>query len=141
MSNNNELNLLKELVSLVESKGFARTLNILKENNNKGYEVNDPFDSFVLNTISTQFDISIENIMRSRYVRGDMKYAIGFCVYYMYENKSLGEIKKNVFKDRNKGLLFRYRQMIIELTKKDSPYFEIKTELDKIIQTYKKNNK
>ena len=141
MSTNNDFILLKELVSLVENKGYAKTLNILKDNNTKGYEVNDPNDFLILEMVSKTFGISVDEIIKSRYSRGDMKYAIGFCVYYMYQGKSLGEIQKKVFKDRNKGLLFRYRQMIIELTKKDLPYFDIKQTLDKEFENFKKTNK
>ena len=70
-----------------------------------------------------------------------MKYAIGFSVYYLYQEKTLGYIGKNIFKDKNLTLLSRYRQMIFDLTKKDLPYFDMKDKLDKKIENFKLKNK
>lgn len=141
MNQNNELILLEELLSIVKNKGYAKTINILKKNNSSVFELNNDYDKFVVNIVSETFEIESHDLLQSRYSRGSMKYAIGFCVYYLYQNKTLGYIGKNIFKDKNLTLLSRYRQMIFDLNKKDLPYYEIKEDLDKKIENFKLKNK
>lgn len=141
MNQNNEFILLEELLSIVKNKGYAKTINILKKNNSSVFELNNDYDKFVVNLVSETFEIESHELLQSRYSRGNMKYAIGFCVYYLYQNKTLGYIGKNIFKDKNLTLLSRYRQMIFDLNKKDLPYYEIKEDLDKKIENFKLKNK
>lgn len=141
MNQQNEIVLLEELMSLVKNKGYTKTINILKKNNSTVFELDNEYDKFVVNLVSETFEIETHDLLQSRYSRGNMKYAIGFCVYYLYQNKTLGYIGKNIFKDKNLTLLSRYRQMIFDLTKKDLPYYEIKEDLDKKIENFKLKNK
>ena len=141
MNQQNEIVLLEELLSLVKNKGYTKAINILKKNNTSIFNLDNEYDKFVVEMIAETFDLSTTDLLQSRYSRGNMKYAIGFCVYYLYQNKTLGYIGKNIFKDKNLTLLSRYRQLIFDLTKKDLPYFEIKEELDKKIENYKLKNK
>ena len=117
MNQQNEIILLEELISIVKNKGYTKTINILKKNNTSVFELDNPYDKFVVNLIADTFEINSNDLLQSRYSRGNMKYAIGFCVYYLYQEKTLGYIGKNIFKDKNLTLLSRYRQMIFELTK------------------------
>jgi hypothetical protein len=141
MNQQNEIVLLEELLSLVKNKGYTKAINILKKNNTSIFNLDNEYDKFVVEMIAVTFELSTTDLLQSRYSRGNMKYAIGFCVYYLYQNKTLGYIGKNIFKDKNLTLLSRYRQLIFDLTKKDLPYFEIKEELDKKIENYKLKNK
>jgi hypothetical protein len=141
MNQQNEIVLLEELLSLVKNKGYTKAINILKKNNSSIFNLDNEYDKFVVEMIAETFELSTTDLLQSRYSRGNMKYAIGFCVYYLYQNKTLGYIGKNIFKDKNLTLLSRYRQLIFDLTKKDLPYFEIKEELDKKIENYKLKNK
>jgi hypothetical protein len=141
MNQQNEIVLLEELLSLVKNKGYTKAINILKKNNTSIFNLDNEYDKFVVEMIAETFELSTTDLLQSRYSRGNMKYAIGFCVYYLYQNKTLGYIGKNIFKDKNLTLLSRYRQLIFDLTKKDLPYFEIKEELDKKIENYKLKNK
>ena len=141
MNQQNEIVLLEELMSLVKNKGYTKTINILKKNNSTIFELDNDYDKFVVNLVSETFEIELHDLLQSRYSRGNMKYAIGFCVYYLYQNKTLGYIGKNIFKDKNLTLLSRYRQMIFDLNKKDLPYYEIKEDLDKKIENFKLKNK
>jgi len=141
MNQQNEIVLLEELLSLVKNKGYTKAINILKKNNSSIFNLDNEYDKFVVQIIAETFELSTTDLLQSRYARGNMKYAIGFCVYYLYQNKTLGYIGKNIFKDKNLTLLSRYRQLIFDLTKKDLPHFEIKEELDKKIENYKLKNK
>jgi hypothetical protein len=141
MNQQNEIVLLEELLSLVKNKGYTKAINILKKNNTSIFNLDNEYDKFVVEMIAETFELSTTDLLQSRYSRGNMKYAIGFCVYYLYQNKTLGYIGKNIFKDKNLTLLSRYRQLIFDLTKKDLPYFEIKEDLDKKIENYKLKNK
>lgn len=141
MNQQNEIVLLEELLSLVKNKGYTKAINILKKNNSSIFNLDNEYDKFVVQIIAETFELSTTDLLQSRYSRGNMKYAIGFCVYYLYQNKTLGYIGKNIFKDKNLTLLSRYRQLIFDLTKKDLAYFEIKEELDKKIENYKLKNK
>jgi hypothetical protein len=74
--------------------------------------------------------------MYSRYLRGDYKIAVGFCVYYLYQKISLGDIGKYIFKNKHKTLLSRYKALIDNLNSKyksDLAYIKIKDNLNKII--------
>jgi hypothetical protein len=56
---------------------------------------------------------------------------------------TLGEVHKKVFKNKNKTLLSKYRQIIFDLNKAhktDHKYIEIKSELDNKIENFKQNN-
>lgn len=141
MNQQNEIILLEELISIVKNKGYTKTMNILKKNNSSVFELENPFDKFVVSLVAETFEMDSNEIIQSRYARGNMKYAIGFCVYFLYQEKTLGYIGKNIFKDKNLTLLSRYRQLIFDLTKKDLPYFEIKEQLDKKVENYKIKNK
>ena len=141
MNQQNEIILLEELISIVKNKGYTKTLNILKKNNTSVFEIENSYDKFVVNLIADTFEIESNDLLQSRYSRGNMKYAIGFCVYYLYQERTLGYIGKNIFKDKNLTLLSRYRQMIFELNIKDLPYYEIKEDLDKKIENFKLKNK
>jgi hypothetical protein len=141
MNQQNEIILLEELLSIVKNKGYTKTLNILKKNNSSMFEIENSYDKFVITLIADTFEIDSNELLQSRYSRGNMKYAIGFSVYYLYQEKTLGYIGKNIFKDKNLTLLSRYRQMIFDLTKKDLPYFDMKDKLDKKIENFKLKNK
>lgn len=136
MKQQDNIEILEQLLQSVKSRGYKSTLNLLKENH-KETIIENEYDLFVLETICEQFNVTQEQLLYDRYVHGDRKYAIGFCVHYLYQKRTLGEIAKHIFKNKNKALLNRYRQMIIDLTKKDLPYFEIKQELDKKIENFK----
>lgn len=141
MNQQNEIILLEELISIVKNKGYTKTLNILKKNNSSIFEIENSYDKFVISLIADTFELDSNELLQSRYSRGNMKYAIGFSVYYLYQEKTLGYIGKNIFKDKNLTLLSRYRQMIFDLTKKDLPYFDMKDKLDKKIENFKLKNK
>ena len=141
MNQQNEIILLEELLSIVKNKGYTKNLNILKKNNSSIFEIENSYDKFVISLIADTFEMDSNELLQSRYSRGNMKYAIGFCVYYLYQEKTLGYIGKNIFKDKNLTLLSRYRQMIFDLTKKDLPYFDMKDKLDKKIENFKLKNK
>ena len=141
MNQQNDILLLEELLSSVKNKGYKKTFNLLKKFNEVELEVSDPYDSFVIALICNTFKISVEQLIYDRYVRGERKYAVGFVVYYLYQERTLGYISKNIFKNKNKALIGRYRQLIFDLNKKDLPYFELKDQLDKEVESFKTKNK
>ena len=136
MKQQDNIEILEHLLTSVKNRGYKNTLKLLKENHKETIITNEQ-DLFIIDTVCDKFNISKDDLFYGRYVHGDRKYAIGFCVHYLYQNKTLGEISKHIFKNKNKALLNRYRQMIIDLNKKDLPYFEIKQELDKKIENNK----
>ena len=105
MNQQNEIILLEELLSIVKNKGYTKTLNILKKNNSSIFEIENSYDKFVISLIADTFEMDSNELLQSRYSRGNMKYAIGFSVYYLYQEKTLGYIGKNIFKDIIAGLL------------------------------------
>jgi hypothetical protein len=94
--------------------------------------------------IVKDFDITTDELLFGRYIRGEIKYAVGFAIYFLYENKTLGHIHKNIFKFKNKTLLSKYRQMIFDLNKSykaDEKFLSMKNVFETKIENYKKNNK
>lgn len=136
MKQQDNIEILEHLLTSVKNRGYKNTLKLLKQNH-KETTITNEHDLFIINLICDEFNITQDDLFYSRYVHGDRKYAIGFCVHYLYEKRTLGEISKNIFKNKNKALLNRYRQMIIDLNKKDIPYFEIKEKLDQKIENNK----
>jgi hypothetical protein len=136
MNQNQNVELLETLLVSIKNRGYKNTLNML-ESNHKVSEIADGYESYVIDAICEKFTITREDLLYSRYVRGERKYAIGFCVHYLYQKMSLGEIRKNIFKNKNKALLTRYRQMILDLKKNDLAYLEIRNDLDKKIENFK----
>lgn len=137
MNQQNDIEILEELLSSVKNKGYKKTLNLLKGFNEVQIDIIDPYDTFVIDLICNKFSITTDELVLDRYVRGDRKYAIGFAVYYLYQERTLGYICKHIFKNKNKALLGRYRQLIFDLNKKDLPYFELKENLDKEVESFK----
>ena len=71
------------------------------------------------------------------------KIRIAQTIDFLYENKSLGEIHKQVFVNKNKTLLSKYRQLIFDLkpsNREDNKILTIKSTLENIIENFKKNN-
>jgi hypothetical protein len=126
--------ILDAISKYIKRFGVKKTLKHLSlENKNEkplfhGY-VND-----VLTNVCESFSINIEDLLNSKYVRGDQKYAIGFCVHYLYPEKSLTEICQVLFVNRNKTILSKYKNIIEHLNtkhKSDQKYLKIKETLDK----------
>lgn len=143
MKKEETIEILEALLDSVKVRGFKKTMVALKNSKGSDIDLSAPYDKFVVDTIVSKFNISHDALLYNKYLRGDNKYAIGFCVYYLYDRKTLGEIHKQIFKNRNKTLLSKYRQMIYDLNdahKTDHKYLEIKSDLDKKIQEFKNDN-
>lgn len=137
------IEILQLLLKSVKSRGFKKTLNLLKGHSQKSIVITDHFDKFVVNEVAKAFDMDEDDLLYSKYMRGSNKYALGLCVVYLYENKSLGEIHKNIFTNKNKTLLSKYRQIIFDLNanhQEEKKILAIKLELDKKIENFKKDN-
>lgn len=144
MNQDETTEMLHELLRSIKIRGFRKTLNLLKNNQRKPVEIVEPLDIFIINAVCDVFNVTQDELLNGKYLRGENKYAIGMCVYYLYENKSLGEIHKRIFINKNKTLLSKYRQLIFDLKpsyKEDVKILAIKTELEKRIENYKKENK
>jgi len=144
MSQEETTQILHELLKSIKTRGLRRTLTLLKTNRKVRPEITDKFDLFIIKSISEAFDITEDELLDGKYIRGENKYAIGLCVFFMYENKSLGEIHKKIFVNKNKTLLSKYRQLIFDLrsnVKQDKKYLAIKSELERKIENFKKDNK
>ena len=137
MSQEETIDILEQLLKSVKIRGLKKTLNIIKVESSDDSLIFDEKVNFILESVAKIFSIEVSDIFNSRYVRGDIKYAIGFSVYYLYQEKTLGEIAKKIFKNKNKTLLSKYRQMICDLNEQhisDEKYLKIKKELDLIIE-------
>jgi len=143
MNQEETVEILQELLKSIRIRGFKKTLNLLKTEQQQDVPISEPFDKFVIETICEAFNTSEDDLINSKYLRGDNKYAIGLCVHYIYEVKSLGDIHKKVFRNKNKTLLSKYRQIILDLNpshSEDKKILAIKIETDKKIEKFKKLN-
>jgi len=66
MNQQNEIILLEELISIVKNKGYTKTINILKKNNTSFFELDNPYDKFVVNLIADTFEINSNDLLQSR---------------------------------------------------------------------------
>jgi hypothetical protein len=132
------IKILEALAKVIRFRGYNQTLAMLANETKEDTVSGDPLVVKTMAVISKEFGIEIEQILCAKNVRGDQKFAIGFCVYFLYEKYSLGEIKKYIFKERDKSALTKYRQLIDNLNpryKNDKVYIEKKIRLTEVLKT------
>jgi len=145
MTHEETVDILEEVLNSIRTNGVKRTLDLLKSSNSrKAVDITDPLDSYIVGEILSRFDMTYDQLFFSRYIRGENKYAIGMCVYYLYRHRTMAYIKKKILPSKSKQLLGQYRKMIMDL-KPSQPehakYIKIKSELDSAIEQHKKNKK
>jgi len=134
------LELLEMLLSSIKLRGYKKTLSILQVGDSTNVSVTDPYELFVIQSVVDEFEISLEDILYNKFIRGINKYAVGFCVYYLYDNRTMGDLRRRIFRGRSTTLLSKYRQMILQLDEdifEHKKYLKIKKGLDKKIKNYK----
>jgi hypothetical protein len=135
------LEVFQAFLNTLKKKGVAETLKML-EHKSRDVNIEDDYLRNVVKVVCEEFSIDMEELIYDRYIRGENKYAIGFCLHYLYGDYSLGELqKKGVFEHKDKSVLSRYRQLVDGLNPKfkaDIPYIKVKDRLDKKIKELKK---
>jgi hypothetical protein len=140
MKQEENINLLQKVLDSISKRGYKKTLDLLSFKIEDNIVLRKAKDKLIVSEVTKAFNISKEDLFYSRYERGELKYAIGFCFYYLYKYKTLGEIFKTIFKNKNKSQLSKYRQLIVELNPKieqDKKYITLLEELDKKIENIK----
>jgi hypothetical protein len=143
MSQEETLEIFEEIIKSIKVRGLRKTIQLIKVESDEPFTIKDPDAIEVLQVVSEQFNVLLDDMVNSRYIRGDYKYAIGFSVYYLYERMTLGDIHKKIFPNKTKTLLSRYRQMILDLDKSEKmnkKYIDIKKILDDKLNTETKPN-
>ena len=137
MRQNENINLLQKVLESVSRRGYKKTLDLLSFKVEDNVVLRKTKDKLIIAEVIKAFNISKDDLFISRYERGELKYAIGFCVHYLYKYKTLGEIYKTIFKNKNKAQLSKYRQLIVELNPKieqDKKYITLLETLNTIIE-------
>jgi hypothetical protein len=135
-----EFNLINKLIRYVNKYGVEKTMQQLSDEDDRLSVVfEDAYTNKVLTEIATIFSINKEDLLFKKHTRSDIKFAIGFSVFYLYyENKmTIRSINDIVFSTKNKSLLSKYRLLIEGLNpkyKSDIPYLKIKTQLDTLLK-------
>lgn len=119
MSHEETVEILEELLKSVRTRGLKKTLGLLKSSGSGQSDVTDPFDSFVINETLSHFSMTYDELFYSRYIRGERKYVLGLCVHFLYNKRTLGEIRRSIVPTKTKQLLGRYRQIVLELSPKN----------------------
>ena len=130
------LNLFSVLQTHIKQNGIKKTISILSKKDSEHNFFEDEFTNLVLKSVCEEFSYNIDELFYSKYLRGDYKIALGFCVYFLYHKVSLGDISNYIFKNKHKSLLSRYKALIDNLNpkyKSDLPFIKIKDTLTKII--------
>jgi len=143
MKQDENLNLLQKVLDSVSRRGYKKTIDLLSFKIEDNIVLRKTKDKLIINEVIKAFNISKDDLFFSRYERGELKYAIGFCVYYLYKYKTLGEIYKTIFKNKNKAQLSKYRQLIVELNPKieqDKKYIVLLETLNEKIENSKIKN-
>lgn len=138
---NTQTDLIQELLKSVEALGIDGTTNVLKVARNSSLTLQDKRVEFVLNIISQNYVISIEDIINSHSKSTRRMLALKFSIYYLYEvfNISFGDLKL-IFK-RDKSLLSRSAKEMREMVQKNKSIIEVKNRFDLLITDFKiKNN-
>lgn len=129
-------------LKILKKNGVSETLKILNEKYDNDFGIKNKYILNVLNLVCNEMSISLHDLLYEKHQKGDNKYAIGFCVFYLHKNYSYGELKKNgVFIHKHTSLLSKYKSIIENLNrnyKSDKQYIELKDKLDIQIQNIKK---
>jgi hypothetical protein len=135
MNNIDDSTRLIDALSLhIKTNGVEKTIKLLNYIGSTKNWLEDDYTNLVLDSVSEALSISVDEFVNSRYLRGENKIAIGFCIYYLYEKMTLGEINRCIFKSKDKSLLSKYKTLIENLNPKyttDVKYLKIKSILDK----------
>jgi hypothetical protein len=126
------IEVLTVLLQSLRNKGLKKTINLLKGEKNIEIQFDDE-TKFIVDSVCNEFDCSFNDIVNSKYSRGEKKYIIGFIVYYLYQFSSLKAIQKSIFTNLTKALLSTYKQLIFDLDKDkiyNDKYILIKKQLD-----------
>jgi hypothetical protein len=129
-TNDVTLDVLDCLSAYIKQNGVEATIAHL---NTAPKELTDNYPKRVLHEVAYAFNIDVDTLLNAKYIRGDQKYAIGFCVHYLYPDLSITEISKTIFAQRDKAILSRYKSVIEKLNPKhnaDKEYIKIKEQLD-----------
>ena len=127
------LELLSTLTEYIKENGLQAAI---KQLNIAPKELTNNYPKRVLHEVAYAIGMTTDTLLNAKYIRGDQKYAIGFCVHYLYPNLSITEISKTIFNQRDKAVLSRYKSIIEKLNPKhkaDKDYLKIKEELDLIL--------
>lgn len=108
---------LRALIGSIEQRGLSATLKLLQHPIVEKADLT-AFEKKVFALVEEYMGIKREDILQSRYMHGDTKYAVGLCVYFMSREKTLGQIKKDVFPNKTKTLLSIYSRQISNLSAK-----------------------
>jgi hypothetical protein len=143
MNSDNSILILEKLLNSLKVRGFKKTMNLLDVEMPSNFEIHNERDKFIIEMICEAFKYPYDKIKYGRYDRGESKVVIGFIVYYLYEFMSMSEIHKVYLTGRNRTLLGRYRQIILNFNEKshfDKKYIEMKDYFDQKIADFKNKN-
>ena len=132
MNQEDTIEVLSVLLQSLKNKGLKKTINLLKGENSTEIHFDDD-TKFIVDSVCNEFNVSFNDIVNSKYSRGEKKYIIGFIVYYLYQCASLKAIQKSIFTNLTKALLSTYKQLIFDLDKDkihNDKYISIKKQLD-----------
>jgi len=138
---NTQTDLIQELLKSVEALGIDGTTNVLKVARNNSLTLQDKRVEFVLQIISQNYVITIEDIINSHSKSTRRMLALKFSIYYLYDvfNISFGDLKL-IFK-RDKSLLSRSAKEMREMVTQNKNIIEVKNRFDLLITDFKiKNN-
>lgn len=132
---------LSELQKLVSISGAEKALEVLKKHNTEmiSLPLADEKMYYIVNMVMQEFDYTPELFLYGKHLRGDYKYAVGFCVYFLYPDFSIGEIKKQIFQHKDKSALSRSKDLISNLNpkyKNDQSYLLLKQKFEAKIKQY-----
>jgi hypothetical protein len=124
MNNEETITLFEHLLKSLQTRGFKKTLKLIYVENEKSLDIENEHHKHIILSICKLFQVTYEQIKYGRYDRGEN----------LYPYISLNEMHKKYFIGRNKTLLSRYRQLIIDLNPKsqyDKFYLDKKEEIEK----------
>ena len=137
----NTVDLVENLLESLRIRGFKKTSQILSVYGEESILEKDIFVSFVVENVCKLTNVEMSQLIHGKYNRGEHKFAIGLCVYYLYDSYSLSEINRRLFVTKSKNLLSRYKAIVYNLNarfKADEGRIKIKKQMDEIVKKYNK---
>lgn len=132
--------LIENLLESIRLRGFKKTNQILSVFGEDNILEKDDFVSFVVSNVCKLTNVEVSQLIHGKYNRGEHKFALGLCVYYLYDSYSLNEIQRRLFTTKSKNLLSRYKSIVYNLNSKykaDQNKLATKKQMDELIKSYK----
>lgn len=120
----------------IDEIGIARTILNIEAGRKKLVLIGNVHSTVVLQNVSKEFNIEVDEILKGTGRRNDRLYAIGFCAYYLHHIFGYEMEDVVIMLDKDISVCYKYSKVVKNLSPRHSStkkYLTIKNQLDPIL--------